>query len=201
MSESENAEPDGPKTYETTRLLNGLTSGDPEMRDEVVARVQEELRRLAAHHMGGQRPGHSLQPTALVNEVWIRLFGQETLHFEGRQAFYGFVSKIMRTVLIDHARAAQAAKRGGDRDRVSFSLMLQNVADGQTPEVDVLDLDEALGRLDVMDPELARVVELRFFGGLKHPEIAEVTGASLRSVERQWSLARAWLYAELGGTA
>jgi len=179
---------------ETTRLLNGLADGDQAVTDEVVARVQDELRRLAALHMAAQGPGHTLQPTALVNEVWIRTFGQKALHFEGRQAFYRFASRVMRTVLIDHARAARADKRGGDRGRVSLTLALQDAADAP---VDVLDLDEALNRLEELDPALARVVEHRFFGGLGHPEIAELTGSSLRTVERQWHLARSWLFAEL----
>lgn len=197
MVDPSRADPGGAQRFETTRLLNGLAGGDPAVTEEVVARVQDELRRLATLQLAGQRPGHTLQPTALVNEVWIRLFGQEELHFEGRQAFYRFVSRVMRTVLIDHARAAQADKRGGDRERVSLSLVLQDAAGSSAPEVDVLELDKALERLEAMDPDLARVIELRFFGGMKHPAIAELLGTSLRSVERQWRLARAWLYAEL----
>lgn len=194
------ADPGGAKRLETTRLLNGLAAGDAAVTEEVVARVQDELRRMAALHMAGQRPGHTLQPTALVNEVWLRLFGQEELHFEGRQAFHRFVSRVMRTVLIDHARAALADKRGGDRERVSLTLILQDATDTPAPEVDVLELDGALGRLEALDPDLARLIELRFFGGLRHPEIAELLGTSLRTVERQWRLARAWLYAELSGS-
>lgn len=194
------ADPGGAKRLETTRLLNGLAAGDAAVTEDVVARVQDELRRMAAHHMAGQRPGHTLQPTALVNEVWLRLFGQEELHFESRQAFHRFVSRVMRTVLIDHARAALADKRGGDRERVSLTLILQDATDTPAPEVDVLELDGALGRLEALDPDLARLIELRFFGGLRHPEIAELLGTSLRTVERQWRLARAWLYAELSGS-
>lgn len=194
------ADPGGAKRLETTRLLNGLAAGDAAVTEEVVARVQDELRRMAALHMAGQRPGHTLQPTALVNEVWLRLFGQEELHFEGRQAFHRFVSRVMRTVLIDHARAALADKRGGDRERVSLTLILQDATDTPAPEVDVLELDGALGRLEALDPDLARLIELRFFGGLRHPQIAELLGTSLRTVERQWRLARAWLYAELSGS-
>jgi len=190
----------GPQSHETTRLLNGLAGGDPQVTEEVVTRVQDELRRLAAQQMARQDPGHTLQPTALVNEVWIRLFGQEALHFEGRQAFYRFASRVMRTVLIDHARAVQADKRGGGRERVSLTLILQDAEEDPAQEVDVLELDEALGRLEAMDPTLARVVELRFFGGLRHPQIAELTETSLRTVERRWRLARAWLYAELSGS-
>jgi RNA polymerase sigma factor (TIGR02999 family) len=194
------ADPGGAKRLETTRLLNGLAAGDAAVTEEVVARVQDELRRMAALHMAGQRPGHTLQPTALVNEVWLRLFGQEELHFESRQAFHRFISRVMRTVLIDHARAALADKRGGDRERVSLTLILQDATDTPAPEVDVLELDAALGRLEALDPDLARLIELRFFGGLRHPQIAELLGTSLRTVERQWRLARAWLYAELSGS-
>lgn len=184
----------GAREDETTRLLNGLAGGDATVTDEVVERVQGELRRLAAMHMGAQPAGHTLQPTALVNEVWLRLFGQDQLHFDGRQAFYRLAGRVMRTVLIDHARAARADKRGGDRGRVSLRPELRAAADAP---VDVLELDEALRRLEAMDPDAAQIVELRFFAGLQHPEIAEATNTSLRTVERQWQLARAWLYAEL----
>jgi len=193
------SDPDS-KSGEVTRLLNGLSAGDAATTEEVVERVQSELRRLAAMQLGARSPHHTLQPTALVNEVWMRVFGQEALHFEGRQAFFRFVSRVMRRVLIDHARAVQSEKRGGDRERISLTLALNEAQDGSSPDVDVLALDEALNRLEHVDPQLARVIEHRFFGGLKHPEIAELTGTSLRTVERQWRLARAWLYAELSGT-
>jgi len=183
-----------PKT--TTRLLNRLGKGDPAAAEELVPRVYAELHRLAEQHMAGQGPRHTLQPTALVNEAWARLAVQEELEFDGRDPFYALASRIMRTVLVDHARARNAEKRGGDRRRVT---LLDEEEGEQGVELDILALDEALQRLKAMDPELHALVELRFFGGLKHPAIARVQGTSLRTVERNWRLARAWLQGELGG--
>ena len=185
------------RPQDSTRRLQGLARGDEGVTTEVVEQVQGELRRLAARYMTGQRPGHTLQPTALVNEVWIRMFGDAPREFEGRRAFYGFASRVMRSVLVDHARAVQADKRGGGRDRVSISVAADQPTETEAADLDVLQLNEALERLQEFDENLATLVELRFFGGLAHPEIAEQMGVSLRTVERQWRLARAWLYAEL----
>lgn len=182
---------------DSTRWLQGLIQGDGAVTAEVVERVQQELRKLAGRHMQGQRADHTLQPTALVNEVWLRMFGDTKLEFEGKRAFYGFASRVMRSVLVDHARALEADKRGGGRDRISITVAAENAAGGARSDLDVLDLNGALERLEEFDPELAEIVELRFFGGLRHPEIAEQVGRSLRTVERQWRLARAWLHSEL----
>jgi RNA polymerase sigma-70 factor, ECF subfamily len=188
--------PSGPS--DTSRLLNGLVSGDLAITQEFVARIHAELRKLAARHMAGQRPDHTLQPTALVNEVWARMFGREELHFEGRRQFYAFASRVMRSVLVDHARTVEAAKRGGDRQRLSISVAAERVGEqDQDQVVDLLDLDAALVRLKEQDADLARVVELRYFGGLQNATVAEVLGVSERTVERQWRLAKAWLFDEL----
>jgi len=183
---------------ESSHLFERLVGAEPAVREELVARVHAELRRLAARHMEGQRPDHTLQPTALVNEVWVRLFGRENLHFETRRQFYRFASTIMRSVLVDHARSAAAAKRGGDRQRLSISIAAAQASETDPAQVlDLLDLDAALERLKTIDPALAQVVELRFFGGLTNASTAEVLGTSERTVERQWRLARAWLYDDL----
>lgn len=185
-------EPD-PRT--TTRLLNRLGAGDAQAAEELAPLVQAELLRMARGQMAGWGHDHTLQPTALVNEAWLRLAGGDPLAFPGRAAFFALASRVMRSVLVDHARARQALKRGGDRSRVTL-----DDEGGAAPRaaVDVLELDDALRRLKDMDPDLHQLVELRFFGGLTHPQIAHVTGTSLRTVERQWRLARAWLHGELG---
>lgn len=179
----------------TTRLLNRLGQGDSAAADELIPLVYAELHRLAEQHMARQGPRHTLQPTALVNEAWARLAEQDALEFDGRDPFYALASRIMRTVLVDHARARNAEKRGGDRRRLT---LLGDEEDTQGVTLDILALDEALQRLKDMDPELHELVELRFFGGLKHPAIARQLGTSLRTVERNWRLARAWLHGELG---
>jgi RNA polymerase sigma factor (TIGR02999 family) len=187
-----------PEPGDAAELFDRLARGDRGVEDEVVARVHAELRRLAARHLQGERRDHTLQPTALVNEVWIRLFGSAELHFEGRRQFYHFASRIMRSVLVDHERGAAAAKRGGGRRRLSISVAaLEPGAGDPTQALDLLDLDEALERLKALDPALAQVVELRFFGGLTNATTAEVLGSAERTVERQWRLARAWLYDDL----
>ena len=182
-----------------TQLLNRLATGEVGAQEEILERVQLELKRLAARHMAQQRPGHTLQPTALVNEAWLRMFGSQELHFEGRRQFYRFASRVMRSVLVDHERAVQAEKRGGGHERISLSGL--NSDQGSQAGVDVLDLDGALTELEGVDPELAQVVELRFFGGLSHPDISEISGRSLRTIERQWRIARAWLFDRLGSGA
>lgn len=173
---------------------------DAATQEEAVARLHVELRRLALAQLTRQRVGHTLQPTALANEAWLRLFGAAEPRFEGRRAFFALASRVMRTVLVDHARAHGAAKRGGGRERLSVSISLAADEAVPAPEraLDLLDLEAALGELEAVDPELARLVELRFFGGLSHAAIAETWGVTERTVERRWRLARAWLVDRLG---
>jgi RNA polymerase sigma factor (TIGR02999 family) len=171
---------------------------DAATREEAIARLHEELRRLA-HGQLGQRAGHTLQPTALAHEAWLRLFGDAQPRFEGRRAFFALASRVMRAVLIDHARAHGTAKRGGGRERISVSVSLAEDAAGERAErvLDLLDLEEALTELEAVDAELAGLVELRFFGGLSHAAIAETLDVSERTVERRWRVGRAWLLERL----
>ena len=176
----------------TTRLLNRLGAGDSQAAHELAPLVYSELHALASTLLA-RRSNATLQPTALVHEAWMRFAGQES-SFENRFRFYALASKVMRSVLVDHARARQALKRGQGRRPVTWID-----AGEATPErrLDLLDLDDALRRLEGLDDELSRIVELRFFGGLSHAEIAGALGLSLPTIERRWRLARAWLHAEL----
>jgi RNA polymerase sigma factor (TIGR02999 family) len=165
--------------------------------DELLPLVYGELRRQAARHLGAQAPGHTLQPTALVHEVYLRLVDQPTVEWEGRAHFFGVAAKAMRSVLVDYARARHAAKRGGRARAITLGAA-QGVARGTADaEVDVLALDEALSGLAALDPRQAQVVELRYFGGLSIEETAHVLGVSGATVERDWKTARLWLRREL----
>ena len=183
-----------PSDPHTTLLLNRLARGDAAAADEVLPRVYDELRDIAGAYMRRQGPASTLQATALVNEAWLRVAGAGELDFGCRSQFLALAARAMRSVLVDAARARAAEKRGGGAQRVTLFESIG--ADGPT-DVDLLALDEALEALSERDPEAVRVVELRFFGGLSHPEIADATGSSLRTVERRWWLARAWLRGEL----
>jgi RNA polymerase sigma factor (TIGR02999 family) len=167
--------------------------GSSESLDEVVLLVYEELRRLAAHYLRGERANHTLQPTALVNEAYLCLAKQDDVRWQNRAHFLAIAANTMRRVLVDHARERRAVKRGGDRRRVTLrsSIALDD------RDVDILSLDEALQKLASFDPEGARVVELRFFGGLTIEETAEAMSASPATVKRTWTAAKAWLYREL----
>jgi RNA polymerase sigma factor (TIGR02999 family) len=175
-----------------TRLLNGFFAGDQEDRDEIANLVYEELHRIAGAALAGPGRHPTLEPTGLVHEAWIRLSDRGGI-FEHRRAFFAFAARIMHSVLVDHARARGALKRGGDRGRITIA---GDSARGA--ELDFVELHEALARLQAQDPELHDLVELRFFSGLGHAEIAELLGVSLSTVERRWRLARAWLRGELG---
>jgi RNA polymerase sigma factor (TIGR02999 family) len=153
--------------------------------------VYEELRRRAAAHLRRERPGHTLQPTALVHEAYLRLVDQQRTAWQNRAQFLAIASQMMRRILIDRARTRKRAKRGGDRKQVS----LDHVDIATHPiEIDVLDLDAALHRLATLDPRVSRIAELRFFGGLSLDETGEVLGVSRATVERDWQVARAWLF-------
>lgn len=156
--------------------------------------VYNELRRVAGRYMRGERPDHTLQPTALVHEAYLRLVGQREVAWQNRSHFFAVASRLMRNILVDHARARQAHKRGGQDQKVTFDEALERAGGEST---DLLALDEALTHLAERDPRQARMVELRFFGGLSEKEAAEVLGISVRTVKRDWAVARAWLYREI----
>jgi RNA polymerase sigma-70 factor (ECF subfamily) len=175
---------------EATRILRRLREGDAAAAEELAPLVYDELHRLARNALGRARPGHTLQPTALVNEAWMRLVGLET-EWAGRSHFIGVAAKAMRSVLVDHARARSADKRGGAHARLELD---EGFVLFEERAVDVLALEQALEELSVMDPFLAQIIELRFFGGLNQPEVAEHCGTPLRTVERGWQTARAWMF-------
>lgn len=180
--------------HEITRILQEVRAGETGAPAELAAALYEELRAVARRDLAGERAGHTLQPTALVNEAWMRLFTGSDAGFENRAHFFAAASTAIRRVLADHARRRQAEKRGGDRARVS----IEDVDVGApVRSEDVLALDEALERLAGFAPIQARIVEMRFFGGMTTPELARALDLSESTIERHWRLARAWLRGEL----
>jgi RNA polymerase sigma factor (TIGR02999 family) len=178
-----------------TDLLKRWGAGDRAALDELMPVMHRELRRLAARRMQQERPDHSLQPTALVNEMFLRIVDLEQVDWQDRAHFLGTASAIMRRILVDHARRHGAAKRGAGASMVTLNEAIG--AGGARDDVEILALDEALSRLGAMDERLEKVVALRFFGGLTVDEIAKVLGVSAPTVKRDWSTAKAWLYREL----
>ena len=158
--------------------------------------VYSELRRLASNYLRRERGEHTLQPTALVNEAYLKLVDQRNAKWQNRAHFFGISAQLMRRILVDHARQHQAVKRGGSRSKECRSRALKS--SHKEPEVDLLALNEALDELARMDPQQSRIVELKFFGGLSIEEIAEVLGIGHATVERDWKMARAWLRRQLG---
>ena len=181
---------------EVTRLLVAWRDGQPGALDRLIPLVYDELRRQARWQLRRERFDHTLQPTALVHEAFLRLAGQSQAQWQNRRQFFAVASRVMRRVLVDQARARAASKRGDGLTRVALD---DAVATGASPDVDVLALDQALDRLEQLDPRQARVVELRYFGGMSAAEAAEAVGLSLATVNRDWAMARAWLFRELGG--
>lgn len=177
--------------HNVTRLLLAWRNGEATALDELMAVVYDELRRLAAGHLNRERPDHTLQPTALVNEVYLQLIDQRQVNWQNRAHFFGAVAEIMRRVLVSHARKHRARKRGGGAFKVSLGDLA--VVSDTAPDVDVILLDQALTELAAMDPPLARLVELRYFGGLSVEETAEVLALSPATIKRQWQTARTWL--------
>jgi RNA polymerase sigma factor (TIGR02999 family) len=176
-------------------LLSRARGGDRDALERLLPVVYDELRRIAAGYLKHERQGHTLQPTALVNEAYLRLLGQREVDWRNRAQFLGVAAQTMRRILVDHARARAAAKRGGMQTRVTLD---EGHAVSAGDDVDVIALDEALGELAELDPRLARVVELRFFGGLTNPEVAETLGISIATVDRERATAVAWLRRRLG---
>ena len=179
---------------DVSALLQAWSQGDVEARDRVMEVVYQELRRRAAAYLRRERAGHTLQPTALVHEAYLRLVDQHAAAWQNRAQFFGVASQIMRRILVDRARARKTAKRSGRWARVTLD---ESLAELQARDVDVLDLDAALTDLATFDARKSQVAELRFFGGLTLEETGHVLGLSVATVEREWKVARAWLYARL----
>jgi len=180
----------------TADLLDTADAGDERALDALVPIVYEELRAIARRQLAGEREGHTLDTSALAHEAYLRLVDDSRVTRRGRAYFFGAVARAMRQILVDHARRRGALKRGGGNELVTLEER-HALVDGVTP--DLLDLEAALQRLGRQGPRQARVVELRYFGGLDNAEVAEVLGISTRTVELDWAMARAWLYRELGG--
>ena len=185
---------------EVTRLLLAWKQGDREALEQLIPLVYGDLHRMARRHLGRERPGHTLQPTAIVNEVYLRLVGSDGnagrgTTWQNRAHFFGAIARSMRRILVDHARAKTAKKRGGQ----GASTLLDTTVMVEPRSVDVIAVDDALEKLAALDPEQARVVELRFFAGLTEDETAEALGISARTVHRKWLSAKAYLHRELAG--
>lgn len=181
-------------SHDVTRLLRDWSGGDETAAERLMPLVYEELRRLARAYLRRERGDHTLQPTALVNEAYLKLVDQASVSWQNRHHFYGIAARMMRRVLVDHARERAAEKRGGARRRVSLEE-----ADVTTFEraAELVALDEALQKLSAVFPRKAQVVEMRFFGGFGVDEAAEILGVSDKTVMREWESAKLWLYREL----
>jgi RNA polymerase sigma factor (TIGR02999 family) len=180
-----------------TTLIGELRQGNDAAREELVTLVYPELRRIAARYMRQERPGHTLRTTGLVNEMYVRLFGTASMDWQSRAHFFAAVAREMRHILVDHARARDAKKRPDHRLAISLSQVDVPADEGQ----DLLALNEALSRLESIDPRASRVVELRYFTGLSERETAEALGVSIATLKRDWAFARAWLLDQLGSGA
>jgi len=178
-----------------TQLLMDWGSGDQAALDKLMPLVHDELRRLAKNYMRRERANHTLQPTALVNEAYLKLVDQKNAHWQNRAQFFGVAAQLMRRILVDHARLHQAQKRGGSNQQ-RLSLTDADRVAGR-PDLDLLALHEALTGLAEVDPQQSRIVELKFFGGLSIEETAVVLGVGHATVERDWKMARAWLRSKL----
>jgi RNA polymerase sigma factor (TIGR02999 family) len=186
------------QTRDATAILDTASAGDPAGAAELFGLVYGELRAMAERCMRQERAGHTLQPTALVHEAFLKLIDQTRASWEGRTHFLGVAAGAMRRILVDHARGHNAQKRGGDRRRVEVDSA---IIDTHRPREDVLAIDGALARLEALNPRHARIVELRFFGGLTIPETAAALGVGTTTVEEGWAVARAWLRRELESAA
>jgi RNA polymerase sigma-70 factor (ECF subfamily) len=176
---------------EITRLLKGLSAGDQAAENQVIALLYKDLRKLARHYLGNERRDHTLQPTALVHEAYVRMTRKSGIEWQNRGHFFAAAAREMRRVLIDHARRNKAVKRAIPR------IPLESVLVSAEESAELLLLHESLNRLATWDARQAQIVEMRFFSGLALEEIASALGISVRTVKRDWNVARAWLYAEL----
>ena len=182
------------RSSRVTQLLEKFEPGDRRAGEQLFADVYAELRALAARYMHGERQNHTLQPTALVHEAYLKLVGHTRVDWQGRAHFLAIAAQAMRQILVDHARRHRAAKRGGNRHRIALD---DNLVVESSRDVDLLGLEDALTKLTKLDPRQAQMIELRFFAGLSIAEVAKVIGMSKRSAEREWTMVRAWLRREL----
>jgi RNA polymerase sigma-70 factor (ECF subfamily) len=192
--EEDSAPPAIHASGDVTRLLTAWTEGDPQALDELMPLVYAELHRIARRQWSAQPQGHTLQPTALIHEAYLKLVSRGDKTFQSRSHFFALASMAMRQILVNHAESSLAAKRGGDKETVSIDDVQPVVEEAR----EVLALHDALNRLAEIDPRKSRVVELRYFGGLSIEEAAEALGISAVTVTRDWQTARAWLARELG---
>ncbi len=180
-----------PKPSDVTQLLVNWNNGDQAALDELLPLVNDELRRLARNYLRRENPGHTLQPTALVNEAYLRLIDQKHVQWQNRAHFFGIAAQLMRRILVDHARRHAYAKRGGGAIQVSFH---EGMAVTEAKTAELLAVHEALEQLTKLDARKGHIVELRFFGGLSLEEVAEVLSISSPTVQREWRAAKAWLH-------
>lgn len=186
------------QSKEMTQLLIAWSNGDQAALEQLMPLIHGELRKLAHHYMSRERAGHTLQTSALVNEVYLRLIDGQSVRWESRAHFFGIASRAMRQILVDYARSRGAQKRGGDAVRVELNEAAQL---SREPASEIVALDEALNELAEFDERLSRVVELRFFGGLSVEETADVLGVHANTVVKDWRVAKAWLRRSLGQEA
>lgn len=182
---------------EITQMLIELTGGNKDVVNQILPHIYDELRRLAGNYLRRERSDHTLQPTALVHEAYMKLIDQKKVKWQNRAHFFGIAAQVMRRILMDHARKHSAEKRGGEAEKLPIEEEILVVSHGRSAEL--LALDEALEKLAQFDETKAKIVELRYFGGLSIEETAEVMGVSVPTINRHWRMAKAWLHAEVSG--
>lgn len=184
-------------SHEITQMLIELTHGKGDVVDKIYPHIYDELRRLAGSYLRRERSDHTLQPTALVHEAYIKLIDQTRVQWQNRAHFFGIAAQVMRRILMDHARKHKADKRGGEFEKLPIEEDILIVSHEKSSEL--LALDDALEALAEIDEQKAKIVELRYFGGLSIEETAEVMGVSVPTINRQWRMAKAWLYGQIAG--
>ncbi len=184
---------------EVTDLLRRWRDGDREALERLMPLVYEELHRIASRYLSHERSNHTLQSTALVHEAYVKLVDQRRVDWQNRSQFFGLAAQAMRRILVDHARSRGRQKRGADAPRLGLDVVDPAAAPGAVDPADAIALDGALQKLETIDPAQARIVELRFFGGLTVEETADVMATSPSTIKREWTIAKAWLYRELSG--
>ncbi len=188
-------------THDVTRLLQAWGQGQPDAPARLLPLIYEPLRGIAHEYMRRERRDHTLEPTALVHEAYLRLTGGAPIDWQGRAHFYGLAARAMRRILVDHARARRSERRGGEQQRIPLEAAELTIRTGEDEEVDLLALDDALERFAEAHPRPSQVVELRFFGGMEGQAIAEVLQVSERTVKREWQFAKMWLHRALAATS